>query len=149
MTCIRRVLITLIIAAAPAVYAAESYSQCLANCTSSNESCAQCCFKQADVAVAQCSAACDAADRKCRSAAAMKCSAKADPVLEMICREQQAEICEDDFIVCRRPCSRLDPQIRGGCPGEVRAEKCPYDCQTWSPETKSCVGILANGCKPK
>lgn len=85
--------------------------------------------------------------RKCRAAAAKKCNDLHDPYFEEQCLDRETDACGKPAWNCSVACYELDPLIPGNCQGEVRAQKCPFNCQRWNPVSKSCDGTPSNGCK--
>jgi hypothetical protein len=129
--------------AVPVVFA-ETVEQCMINCPPGNNSCSQCCMTQFNAASAPCFDACNTTDMQCLIAAGKDCNAKfSDPYQEATCITQARNTCWLSYISCRRACN---PDIKGGCPGEVPPQKCPYNCQMWNPASQSCVGPQMNQC---
>jgi hypothetical protein len=53
--------------------------------------------------------------------------------------------CNQAIADCQNSCND-SAQITGGCPGEVAPQTCPYNCQSWNPESQSCIGAQMNEC---
>ncbi len=129
--------------AAPALLASESMSECLINCPPGVNACSNCCMDQFNAAVQPCYNDCQAAENACMQKAAADCNKISDPYEEQRCMNNASNACFMQFMTCRRACN---PQIAGGCPGEVPPQKCPYTCMMWNPASQSCVGPHMNNC---
>jgi hypothetical protein len=124
--------------------AAETVSQCIVNCPPGNNSCTQCCLDQFEAAAQPCYSACTATLARCSAKAAADCNAKhlaAED--EVACYAAARNVCWVAYMGCHQGCN---PQVQGGCPGEVPPQKCPYTCQSWNPASQSCVGAALNRC---
>jgi hypothetical protein len=143
------IVLTLVILVAPALFAAEKFSQCLENCRPGNNPCTQCCLAQQDKAAQPCRDACSATERKCVEAAPAFCKNKYPNSQQdqRWCIGSEEAKCQRTGRDCRWNCGRQDWDVPGGCPGEVLPEKCPFDCQVWNSASKSCIGPRMNGCR--
>lgn len=141
---LRPILIALIVLLAPAAYAVESFHQCLSNCPQStfrddDEPCKKCCMAQYQVFEDKCEAACTAEANKCRAAVAKECNMP-DEDRQLYCVIMNSRPCSDASGKCRSACWRIDPEIAGGCPGEVPPQPCAMECWRWNTRTKRCEG---------
>lgn len=144
---VRWILVCLIVSLAPVIVGAtETLTQCLTNCPPGVNGCSNCCMAQYNAIVNPCYDGCRTSMNSCQNAAVTKCSAIPDPYKEQLCFAAARQACWDAFMNCNTGCRNMDPQIAGGCPGEVTPQACPYTCQTWNPASRSCVGAPMNGC---
>jgi hypothetical protein len=148
--------------------AKETVTQCLLNCRPGVNDCTKCCSDQFEALARPCRAACTETSRTCVSAAV---KAKCQPAKDECDRRARAgrdrtvdlQACENTFRSCAseasEPCRRAydacyssapcNPEIAGGCPGEVLPQKCPFTCQTWNSASKTCIGPQTNRCPSK
>lgn len=136
-------LVLAVLLAAPALLASETMSECLMNCPPGVNNCSNCCMDQFNAAAVPCYNDCQAAENTCLRNAAAECNKISDPYKEQQCIYAASNACFMGYMTCRRQCN---PQIAGGCPGEVPPQKCPYTCQMWNPAGQSCVGAPSNAC---
>jgi|SRR5579859_5019179 len=132
------IVVALTVMFASGLFATEKYSQCMDNCPNMYLSdCVKCCFAQVETVAQPCYEKCDATLAKCFDAVEAKCKD-----LPCVVREQRE--CGAARHKCFRNCMSSDWDIPGNCPGEKRPQKCPYNCQIWSPLSKSCIGPQKN-----
>jgi hypothetical protein len=148
--------------------AKETVKQCLSNCRPGVNDCTKCCSDQFQVLAGPCRTACVETERACASAAIKaKCQPAKDEcdrrAREGRDRTADLQRCENTYRTCvseaTAPCHRAydacyssaacNPEIAGGCPGEVPPQKCPFTCQTWNSASKTCIGPQTNRCPPK
>ena len=158
----------LVLAPLSTVFASESYMQCLENCPPGVNGCSNCCMAQLEAAQqpcvnkcaqarGKCTDACQATQNQCYRTVAARCNdaCGSSTRCEENCNFQGQFRCDSDFrrcesscgmgeTSCRIDCRHTSPAIAGGCPGEVPAQKCPYNCQSWNSASKSCIGAAMN-----
>jgi hypothetical protein len=154
-------LLILVLIALPAA-ATETWRQCLSNCRPGDQECTRCCDRQYDEAAAPCRKPCLATFDTCIKASRPKCDPDRTECLRRAYeghdRTKDIAACEATFTKCyseaTAPCwtamkaclEKCNPQIAGGCPGEVPPQKCPYKCQKWNSASKTCIGPRTNSC---
>jgi len=123
-----------LLSATPAMAETGTVGDCLVGCMTGSNECSSCCdntFKEADKS---CTDSCRNAFIRCLG------GCENNPNGSSACTDQ----CQTDFQTCTDTCSSTTHEFT--CPDWIPPQKCPYDCQTWSPATRSCTGAPMNGC---
>ncbi len=130
---------------AGALAGGETFEDCVMYCQGGDNPCTRCCAMQHADALQPCHRGCADQQFDCFATAREQCRRSGEPV--PACMRRVAAPCERALQACQNVCI-MNVQIAGGCPGEMRPQPCPYNCQVWNPAIRSCVGTAANLCPP-
>lgn len=141
--------LSLVLMAGPIQARQGNMGQCLSDCPPGVNDCSNCCEARFEKVAGGCYPKCnsdfDGALQKCRDDL-HSCLEKGTDSGNCFTQKRQCDnTCRNNFMNCRNNCSGIPFDI--ACPGSVPPQKCPYDCMSWNPASKSCIGPHMNGCQ--